>query len=98
MVGVHELHGCSSILRRAQVTRSQNTAEQRENARFGDDGSCEHLQKVLELEDFNGLSKVCMAVSMRVAAMQGDVMNRNWNATTPEVRRKEGRKSCRDAN
>ena len=36
--------------------------------------------------DFNGLTEVCMVVSMRVIAVQRDVMNRNWNAMTLELR------------
>ena len=69
-----------------RVTRSQNTAKHRENARFGDNGSCRNLQEVLKTVDFNGLTEVCMVVSMRVIAVQRDVMNRNWNAMTLELR------------
>lgn len=33
--------------------------------------------------------KVCFAVNMRLVAIDGDVMNKNWNATTPESCRNE---------
>jgi|SRR5690242_14388190 len=71
------------------VTRSQTTAVQRVNARFGKYGSCRNLLEGLEPVEFNGLSKVCMAVSIRAVAVQRDVMNRNWNAMKLEMRRKK---------
>jgi hypothetical protein len=39
-----------------------------------------------------------MVVSMRAVAVQRDDDEQKWNATTLELRRKEGRTSCRDAN
>jgi hypothetical protein len=80
------------------ATWLQNTAIRRENARFSDNGSCKYLQKALEPTEFNGLTGVCLVVSMRAVTVQRDVMNRNWNAMTPERRRKEDRKRSVDAN
>ena len=75
----------------SRVTRSQNTAICRENARFYNNGSCKYLQKTLGQTEFNGLTEVCIVVSMRVVAVLRDVMNRNCNAMKLERRRKEGR-------
>lgn len=59
------------------VTRSQNTAMRRENARFCEDGRCKYLPKTLGSAEFNGLTEVYMLVSMGAVALQRDVMNRN---------------------
>jgi hypothetical protein len=58
------------------VTRSQNTTMRRVDARFYDKRSGGNLQKLLNSKKINWLMEVCFAVSMRLIAVDGDVMNR----------------------
>jgi hypothetical protein len=69
-----------------RVTRSQNTAMRRKNARFCEDGSWKCLPEGLRLVDFNGVTYVCTVVSMRAVAVQRDGDEQEWNATTLELR------------
>jgi hypothetical protein len=67
---------------RADVTRSQNTTLRRVDARLNGKRSCTNLQKLLKSKKIKWLLEVCFAVRMGLVAVDGDVMNRNWNAMT----------------
>lgn len=55
-----------------EVTRSQNTTTQRDDARFSGKRRCGYLQKQLDGSKLEVLTEVCFAVSVRVAVGAGD--------------------------
>jgi hypothetical protein len=67
---------CYAMRIRAEVTRSQNTTLRRVVARFCKKRSCSNLQKREMVKKIKWLTEVCFAVRMRVAAGNGDVMER----------------------
>lgn len=73
-----------------EVTRSQNTTTQRDDARFSGKRRCGYLQKQLDGSKLEVLTEVCFAVSIAWQWVLATAMKNRLKVMTFRRRKKEG--------